>query len=449
MMIQDYHVHAFVSGSVWQWWNEVIHEGSVYELIDFMTVDVARKMRHVSSAIKIIFTHVITGQRIVNPPVNIPMQKFELKTLKSLYNSSFFDERKDIATFLSDVVGVVSNIQQVRNIAIKYGKRILFRFDLEDQWHSIKVNKWDSIIGDVPQKLQSIVNEPAIIIIASCKNGLYCGNILLSSIPFTKIYINLAHDTVNNRRERIKEPEVEEVGIAQTYKFPPIERRNALVIKKPVVERVETSRSFSSSGYKGTRNKRWKKRMGKTISKLESKIIRISRNVKNLTKTVEMLLWKVERDLSDLDNNVKRMKKAMKKDKNILKKILMYMGMFFHKNWKAIGRDVFEGHVYRFDNFTVRDTVGKLKPVSTNLCIRLLGSTIIQRVEDDGMIPRYKFEFIDLADLEEEKKHLGDNEKLEFAADLIGVIDEYEKVNRISTKYRPKDVVRFMLTDGR
>ncbi|XP_074360911.1 uncharacterized protein LOC141701155 [Apium graveolens] len=121
----------------------------------------------------------------------------------------------------------------------------------------------------------------------------------------------------------------------------------------------------------------------------------------------------------------------------------------FPDNWKAIGKDVVEGHVYRFENYTVRDTVGKLKPVSTNLCIRLLGSTIIQRVKDDGMIPHYKFEFMDLGDLEEEIKHLGENENPEFAANLIGVIDKYEKVNRISTKYGPRDVVRFMLTDGR
>ncbi|XP_074374643.1 replication protein A 70 kDa DNA-binding subunit C-like [Apium graveolens] len=121
----------------------------------------------------------------------------------------------------------------------------------------------------------------------------------------------------------------------------------------------------------------------------------------------------------------------------------------FSDNWKVIGKDVVEGHVYRFENYTVRDTVGKLKPVSTNLCIRLLGSTIIQRVKDDGMIPHYKFEFMDLGDLEEETKHLGENENPEFAANLIGVIDKYEKVNRISTKYGPRDVVRFMLTDGR
>ncbi|XP_074328297.1 uncharacterized protein LOC141666203 [Apium graveolens] len=121
----------------------------------------------------------------------------------------------------------------------------------------------------------------------------------------------------------------------------------------------------------------------------------------------------------------------------------------FPDNWKVIGRDMVEGHVYRFENFTVRETIGKLKPVLTNLCIWLLGSTIIQRVEDDGMILHYKFEFMDLGDLEEETKHLGENENHEFAADLIGVIDEYKKFNRISTKYGPRDVVRFILSDGR
>ncbi|XP_074351530.1 uncharacterized protein LOC141690648 [Apium graveolens] len=108
----------------------------------------------------------------------------------------------------------------------------------------------------------------------------------------------------------------------------------------------------------------------------------------------------------------------------------------FPDNSKAIGRDVVEGHIYTFQNFIVRDTVGRFKPVSTNLGIRLLDSTFIHRVEDDGIVPHYKFEFMDLADLEEEMKHLRENENPEFTAYLIGVINEYEKTRLLEEGFK-------------
>ncbi|XP_074351610.1 replication factor A protein 1-like [Apium graveolens] len=209
----DYHVHAFVNREVWQVWNHFIEEGSVYDISRFLTVDAAGKLRPVSSPNIFFFTNVTVCQQIVNPPINIPMHKFEFKTIESLYSAFFFDEQDEVPIFSTDVVGVVSNIQPVRNIAMRYREKILFRFDLEDTWHSVKVNLWDSIIGDVPQRLQSLGNEPAIIIIASCKYVLSRGNIVLSSIASTKIYINLAHDAVNDMRASFfNEDEVPPIG---------------------------------------------------------------------------------------------------------------------------------------------------------------------------------------------------------------------------------------------
>lgn len=84
-------------------------------------------------------------------------------------------------------------------------------------------------------------------------------------------------------------------------------------------------------------------------------------------------------------------------------------------NWRAIDKEVVEGKVYVIENFQVRETIGKLKPVSTRLCIRLLSSTYIEPVEDDAMIPRHKFEFMDMGDLLEECNRLTENQNPEFA----------------------------------
>lgn len=84
-------------------------------------------------------------------------------------------------------------------------------------------------------------------------------------------------------------------------------------------------------------------------------------------------------------------------------------------NWRAIDKEVVEGNVYVTENFQVRETIGKLKPVSTRLCIRLLSSTVIEPVEDDVMIPKHKFEFMDMGDLLFECQRLTENQNPEFA----------------------------------
>ena len=84
-------------------------------------------------------------------------------------------------------------------------------------------------------------------------------------------------------------------------------------------------------------------------------------------------------------------------------------------NWTAIGKEVVEGNVYVIENFQVRDSTGKLKPVSNKLCIRLLSSTIIIDQPNDLLIPVHKFEFMDLGDLSEEAKKIVGDENPEFA----------------------------------
>lgn len=82
--------------------------------------------------------------------------------------------------------------------------------------------------------------------------------------------------------------------------------------------------------------------------------------------------------------------------------------------WNTIGNGVVEGNVYKVENFQVRDTIGRLKPVFTKLCICLLSSSNIVGVENDVMIPAHKFEFMDLEDLFAECNKYTNDENPEF-----------------------------------
>nr|XP_017248313.1 PREDICTED: uncharacterized protein LOC108219398 isoform X2 [Daucus carota subsp. sativus] len=118
-------------------------------------------------------------------------------------------------------------------------------------------------------------------------------------------------------------------------------------------------------------------------------------------------------------------------------------------NWTAIGKEVVEGNVYVIENFQVRDSTGKLKPVSNKLCIRLLSSTIIIDQPNDLLIPVHKFEFMDLGDLSEEAKKIVGDENPEFAIDIIGVVENFHKMKKVPTKIGQREVVRFLIADGR
>lgn len=83
--------------------------------------------------------------------------------------------------------------------------------------------------------------------------------------------------------------------------------------------------------------------------------------------------------------------------------------------WNAIGNGVVEGNIYKVENFRVRYTIGRLKPVSTKLCICLLSSTNIVGVENDVVIPTHKFEFMDFEDLFAECNKYTNEENPEFA----------------------------------
>ncbi|XP_074347202.1 uncharacterized protein LOC141686036 [Apium graveolens] len=96
--------------------------------------------------------------------------------------------------------------------------------------------------------------------------------------------------------------------------------------------------------------------------------------------------------------------------------------------WNGFKTLVIEGDVYVFDQFSVKDAVGNLKPVQTDICIRFSQYTTVTAIEDDGMIPAYKFEFLDL--------------------DVIGVIEDFEPLTKLDTKFGMRDIVKFRISDS-
>ncbi|XP_074351789.1 uncharacterized protein LOC141690933 [Apium graveolens] len=119
-------------------------------------------------------------------------------------------------------------------------------------------------------------------------------------------------------------------------------------------------------------------------------------------------------------------------------------------NWRSFRKDIVEGNVYVITNFYTREANGTMKPTSSKYLINFSNSTSVQKlVDDDFMIPRHKFEFVDLGELFSIASGYENAKSPEFATDIIGAVKDFEPVILIDTMFGKRDIVKFRITDRR
>ncbi|XP_074324284.1 uncharacterized protein LOC141661199 [Apium graveolens] len=118
-------------------------------------------------------------------------------------------------------------------------------------------------------------------------------------------------------------------------------------------------------------------------------------------------------------------------------------------NWKYHAHKIVEGGVFVFSNFYTKEALGSLRPVSSKFRINFSPSTNVERVEDDFMIARHKFEFVDLSDLFVVANTYEKPDSPNYSRDVIGVLVDFQHVWKIKTMYGLKDICKFRITDGR
>ncbi|KAL8132901.1 hypothetical protein AgCh_008396 [Apium graveolens] len=121
----------------------------------------------------------------------------------------------------------------------------------------------------------------------------------------------------------------------------------------------------------------------------------------------------------------------------------------FADSWKTHSDKFVEGGIYVLFNFYTKEPFGSLKPVSSKILINFSPTTSVERVDDDIMISNNKFEFVDLSELLAVASTNGDSEFPEYSIDVMHVVEGYETLSKIKTKFGMRDIVKFRLTDGR
>lgn len=82
-----------------------------------------------------------------------------------------------------------------------------------------------------------------------------------------------------------------------------------------------------------------------------------------------------------------------------------------------------EGGLYIISNFYTKEASGSLRPTRLKIVINFSNTTFVQKVEvDDFMIPKHKFEFIDLSDLFRVASSYENENNPEFATGVFIVL---------------------------
>ncbi|XP_074336390.1 uncharacterized protein LOC141673537 [Apium graveolens] len=189
---EDCHVFAFVNRVIWHDVSNIILEGNIYAIHNFVVMEPAGLLRPVSTNKIIVFSH----DTIVHPipfEVNtIPRHKFELKTIPEI---------SDLAMSLSQQV--LPNIDPIKQVYTRFGEKKFLRFELFDGSNVVKIFAWDEFTVDVANTLQGYVGYPPIIILTTMRSLIHNGSLQIRSSSCLRIYFNINHPAIEVLRQRI------------------------------------------------------------------------------------------------------------------------------------------------------------------------------------------------------------------------------------------------------
>ncbi|KAK1369819.1 hypothetical protein POM88_035911 [Heracleum sosnowskyi] len=88
--------------------------------------------------------------------------------------------------------------------------------DVEENGSKIQVIFWDKYGENFDKAMNEQVEKPVIVILSSCKAGLWNDEVELSNVSATKYYLNYNHHSVLQLRKRMNQPKFVDIAMATT-----------------------------------------------------------------------------------------------------------------------------------------------------------------------------------------------------------------------------------------
>ncbi|XP_074327971.1 uncharacterized protein LOC141665886 [Apium graveolens] len=203
--VENFHVQAIIDSNVWDIFQEVINKGKVYEISDFLTKKDTRKHRYVSFRIYITFNSETVIKPLLGDDTTIALHKFDFVDIGDMIVNRKGYRTSDIADILTDVIGVVEDLEPAQVITSMIGDQTIIRFRITDGRNVVRVTVWGKHVKSLDPLFNDVLESPIIVILASMRPLWLHGEAVIYIVESSRIYINLQNVDVLNMRKRIED----------------------------------------------------------------------------------------------------------------------------------------------------------------------------------------------------------------------------------------------------
>ncbi|KAL1813353.1 hypothetical protein ACET3Z_023418 [Daucus carota] len=197
------HVHAYVYGDNWKKLSEPIVEGRLYILSNFFTREALGSLKPVSSKIIINFSPATSVELVPDDDFMIPFHKFEFVDLSELFSLASSYANPKTPDYSTDVIGAVEDFEKLSIIGTMFGDREIVKFRLTDGRHSHQVTVWGKLAVSTNLAFTEATEKPVIAILSSTKLKIFNNAVQISTLPSSRVYMNLDSDIVAAMRQRL------------------------------------------------------------------------------------------------------------------------------------------------------------------------------------------------------------------------------------------------------
>ncbi|KAL1831293.1 hypothetical protein ACET3Z_000944 [Daucus carota] len=197
------HVHAYVYGDNGKKLSEPIVEGGLYILSNFFTREALGSLKPVSSKIIINFSPATSVELVPEDDFMIPFHKFEFVDLSELFSLASSYANPKTPDYSTDVIGAVEDFEKLSIIGTMFGDREIVKFRLTDGRHSHQVTVWGKLAVSTNLAFTEATEKPVIAILSSTKLKIFNNAVQISTLPSSRVYMNLDTDIVDAMRQRL------------------------------------------------------------------------------------------------------------------------------------------------------------------------------------------------------------------------------------------------------
>ncbi|KAK1361527.1 hypothetical protein POM88_046001 [Heracleum sosnowskyi] len=200
IFIDDYssRIHAFITPAIVPQFEHKLVEGQIYKIQNFQVrkYNGDETSRAVRNDQHIYFTSDTIFEKDTLPGLKIPDYSFDI------YNLDELDAMKNDNRFLTDVVGVIEQVEPKSVYVKDTGTKSHVVVTISDGRTTINVTFFNEFGDSFLEQYEKVQQKPIILVVASGKASEWKEVLYVTNFPAIRFYLNIPHPAVNRMRKR-------------------------------------------------------------------------------------------------------------------------------------------------------------------------------------------------------------------------------------------------------